>query len=69
MTRIEIPSRQVQPIWAAERRSRDILAVVNRIHTQLNFRFPPFRFGQVIGMGALEGTFYCDIVVSHAYWC
>ncbi len=27
-----------------ERRSRDILAVVNRIHRQVDFRFPPFPF-------------------------
>src|SRR6266481_8359814 len=27
-----------------ERQSRQILATVNRIHRQLDFRFPPFRF-------------------------
>jgi Zn-dependent peptidase ImmA (M78 family) len=33
---------------SAERRSRDILAVVNHIHRKIGFRFPPFRFEEFL---------------------
>ena len=44
-----------------ERRSRDILPVVSRIHRQLDFRFPPFRFEDFLGIHDSYKVFEVDM--------
>ena len=44
-----------------ERRSRDILAVVERLHERLNFRFPPFRFEDFLTAHSTYKVFEMDL--------
>jgi Zn-dependent peptidase ImmA (M78 family) len=44
-----------------ERRSRDVQAVVDRIHRQLNFRFPPFRFEDFLALHDSYKVFEVDL--------
>ena len=44
-----------------ERRSRDILAVVDRIHKRLDFRFPPFRFEDFLSVHDSYKVFEVDM--------
>ena len=44
-----------------ERHSRDILAVVNRIHRRLDFRFPPFRFEDFLALHDSYKVFEVDL--------
>ena len=44
-----------------ERRSRDVLTVVHRIHQELDFRFPPFRFEDFLGAHPAYKVFEVDL--------
>jgi len=44
-----------------ERRNRDVLAVVNRIHERLDFRFPPFRFEDFLAVHDSYKVFEVDL--------
>jgi Zn-dependent peptidase ImmA (M78 family) len=44
-----------------ERRSRDITAIVERIHRRLDFRFPPFRFEDFLGAFDSYKVFEVDL--------
>jgi Zn-dependent peptidase ImmA (M78 family) len=44
-----------------ERRSRDVLAVVNRIHQQLAFQYPPFRFEDFLAAHRAYKVFEVDL--------
>jgi Zn-dependent peptidase ImmA (M78 family) len=44
-----------------ERRSRDVLAMVNRIHRQLDFRYPPFRFEEFLAQQRAYKVFEVDL--------
>ena len=44
-----------------KRRGRDILAVVDGIHAQLNFRFPPFRFEDFLALHDSYKVFEVDL--------
>ena len=44
-----------------ERRSRDILSIVDDIHQRLNFRFPPFRFEDFLAIHDSYKVFEVDL--------
>jgi Zn-dependent peptidase ImmA (M78 family) len=44
-----------------QRRGRDILAIVERIHQRLNFRFPPFRFEDFLAVHDSYKVFEVDL--------
>src|SRR5258706_11611092 len=44
-----------------ERRSRDIEAVVKRIHQRLDFRYPPFRFEDFLAVHDTYKVFEVDL--------